>query len=136
MRIQLCLRSVCRIGKFIVEANFGRLLRLLSALYCYCFVDFLMARLLVTQASLWIPTYGHSASFSQVTGLLACTLKPCLVMCEHFAWVYICSLCVCMVLVRPWVWSLGTGLWALWMGMWILWTKTKSSVRAANVLNL
>lgn len=89
MGIQLCLRSVCHIGKFIVEANFGRLLRLLSALYFYCFVDFLMARLglLATQASLWIPTYGHSASFSQVTGLLACILKPCLVMCERFAWV-------------------------------------------------
>lgn len=100
MRIQLCLRSVCHIGKFIVEANFGHLLRLLSAFF-YCFVDFLMARLLATQASLWIPTYGHSASFSQVTGLLACTLKPCLVMSECFASVYICSLCVYMELVRP-----------------------------------
>lgn len=26
MKIKLCLRSVCHIGKFIVEANFGRCL--------------------------------------------------------------------------------------------------------------
>lgn len=91
---------ICHIGKFIVGASFGRLLRLLSALHFYYFVDFLMARLLATQASLWIPTYGHPA-FLPSDRLLACTLKPCLVMCEHFAWVYICSLCVCMELVRP-----------------------------------
>lgn len=102
MRIQLCLRSICHIGKFIVEANFGRLLRLLSALYFYCFVDFLMARLLATQTSLWIPTYGHSASFSQVTGLLACILKPCLVMCE-------CVHGACETMsVISWNWIMGS----------------------------
>lgn len=69
MRIQLSLRSICHIGKFIVEANFGRLLRLLSALYFYCFVDFLMARLLATQANPYLWPFCLFLPSDWITGL-------------------------------------------------------------------